>query len=60
MHTVAAENIDGSSERRRHRRDEDREAPILKFFNDEGGDEGLLDLGQRRLPQRCGQSKPPG
>ena len=51
MYTIRSENIDGSSERRGYRRDEDCETPALMFFNDECGDESLLNLGERRLPR---------
>ena len=51
MNTLRDKNINGSSERRRYRRDEDRKTPILKFFNYERGDQSLLNLGQRRLPR---------
>ena len=50
MHAFPAENIDGSRERCGHRGHENRKAPVLKFLNDECGDEGVLDLDQRRLP----------
>ena len=45
-----AEDVDGSSERRRYRGHEDREAAIVEFLNDKGRDERFLDLGQHRLP----------
>src|SRR5579863_3669680 len=50
MHTIRGENIDGSSDRRGNRRNEDCEATVLMFFDDECGDESLLNLSQRRLP----------
>src|SRR5262245_1898656 len=50
MDAVRREDIDSSSERCGHRGHEHREAPVLQFLNNERGNEGLLDLGQRRLP----------
>jgi hypothetical protein len=50
MHAFPAEDIDGSGERRGHRGHEHREAPVLKFLDDECGDESILDLDERRLP----------
>ena len=50
MHTMRTENVDGSREGRRYRRDKDRETPVLKFFNDECRYESVLNLGQCRLP----------
>jgi hypothetical protein len=50
MHPFPTQDIDGSGERRRHRGHENREAPVLQFFNNERGNEGFLNLGQRRLP----------
>ena len=50
MHPFPAENIDGSGKRRGPRGHENREAPVLQFFNNECGNEGFLNLGQRRLP----------
>ena len=51
MHTIWGEYVNRSRKRRRNRWNEDREAPIVQFFNDEGGDESLLNFGQRRLPR---------
>ena len=45
MHAFPAENVDGAGERGGHRGDENRVAPVLKFFKDECGDEGVLNLG---------------
>src|SRR5215510_12855309 len=50
MDAVRREDIDSSSKRRGHRGHENREASVLQFLNDERGNEGLLNLGQRRLP----------
>src|SRR5262245_9629188 len=50
MDAVRREDIDSSGKRRGHRGYEHREAPVLQFLNNERGNEGLLDLGQRRLP----------
>ena len=50
MHAFPAEDIDGSGERRGHRGHEHREAPVRQCFNNERGDEGLLNFGQRWLP----------
>ena len=51
MHTVRSENVDGSRERRGHRGNEYCTTPIVKFFNDESGDQSFLNLGQRRPPR---------
>src|SRR4029434_3099114 len=45
MHAVPAEDIDSSGERRGYRGHEHREAPVRQFFNNERGDEGLLNFG---------------
>src|SRR5262249_46658136 len=50
MHPFRSENIDGSGERRGHRRHENRKASVHQFFDNEGGDESFLNLGQRGLP----------
>lgn len=50
MNAFVAENVNGSGERRGHRGHEDREAAVLQLFDDERGNEGVFDLGQRRLP----------
>src|SRR5215472_11233184 len=50
VHTVWSENVDGSGQRCRDGRDEDCEAPVRKVFDDECRNEGLLNLGERRLP----------
>ena len=55
MHACAIENIDSSGEGRGHRRHEDCEAPVFEFFNDEPGDESLLN----RYLQRGGYIDPP-
>jgi hypothetical protein len=45
MHPFPAKNIDGSGEGRGHRGHENGEAPVFQFFNDERGDESILNLG---------------
>ena len=50
MHPLRGENIDGAREGRGHRGHKNREAPVLQFFNNERGDEGLFNLDQRGLP----------
>src|SRR5262245_2327618 len=57
MYAFPAEDIDRPGQRRGHRRDKHREPTVLEFLDDERGDEGLLDLGQRRLPY--GLVRPP-
>ena len=41
MHAFWSEDIDGSGDRRWRRWHKNSETPVLKFFNNEGGDEGL-------------------
>ena len=50
MHPFGSENIDGSGKRRRYRRNENREAAVVQFFNNECGNKCLLNFGQGRLP----------
>ena len=51
MHPFTAKDIDGFGERPGHRGHENREAPVVRFFNNqERRDASFLNLGQRRLP----------
>src|SRR4029453_10691476 len=47
---VAAEDIDGSSQRRGDRWDEDGEAAVLELLDDEGRHERVLDFCEGGLP----------
>jgi hypothetical protein len=49
MHAILRQNIDSSTESRGYRGDENREKPVLKFFDNERGDESIFNFGQRRL-----------
>src|SRR5271165_705149 len=51
MYAIRAEDIDRSGERRWYRGDEHCETPVFVFFNDECGNESVLNLGQRGLPR---------
>src|SRR5262245_59565561 len=50
MHAFAAEDIDGAGKRRGHRRHKNREAAVLRFFNDNRRNKGFLNSSERRLP----------
>jgi hypothetical protein len=50
MHAFAAEDVDGSGERRGDRGHEHGEATVLQLLDDEGRDESFFDFGERRLP----------
>ena len=50
MHALPVEEIDRTGAWCRHRRREDREAAVVELFDDEGGHESILDLGERRFP----------
>jgi len=50
MYPLPIENVDGTRERRRDRRDEDGVAPVLELLDDEPRDKGILDLDQRGPP----------
>jgi len=50
MHPLRPEYVDGPRERGGHRGDEDGVAPVLEFFDDEPGNEGILDFHKGRFP----------
>src|SRR5262249_24818091 len=50
MHPFWGENIDGSGKRRRNRGHKHRKASVRQFFDNERGDEGFFNLGERGLP----------
>ena len=50
MNTIAAENVHSASQRRGHRRHEDRVTAVRKLFDDECGYKSILYFGQRGLP----------
>jgi len=50
MHAGLAENVDRTSEGSRYRWDEDCDATIVKFFDNECRDEGIFDLGKGWSP----------
>ena len=56
MHPLPLENVDGTRERRRDRRDEDGVAPVLELLDDEPRDKGIFDLDQRGPPRALAAS----
>src|SRR6185295_718244 len=50
MHTFATDDVDGSREGCRYRRDENGEAAIVDLLNDKSRNERVFDLDERRLP----------